>query len=98
VNPPDRARIQGEHERPSDALSATAAMHDKFGHFYAVRLVRSPRRVELDCADDALIIARNKEHGTGMAFGHRIPPSFFGTGKGQGSQKTHGCPRINRID
>ncbi len=91
------AGLQGVHERPPDPLLATTTMHDQFGHIGAMKLVRSPRRMELACANNPLIVARHEKRGLGMAFGQGIASPFFCAREGQGSQKTHGCSRINRV-
>src|ERR1043166_1691678 len=62
------------HECAGDAASTRAPMDHELGDVGAVWLVRCPRRLQLDSADNPVAISRDQDHRARRRARERLPP------------------------
>lgn len=99
-----RDAFDGLHELAAQTPSLCSTMDDHFAHLGPVRLVGSPRGLELDRGDDLtrsrtlVWIARDEDRTFGVEAGEGRPPPGFGLGERERLEKTHGRTGVDRVN
>jgi hypothetical protein len=92
-----RRVLNGLHQLSAQAGATGPPMHQQLRNFSPMRLIRCPSGVELDCTNDPIGIASDKEDRLGVGGSYDPSPPILGALEGERREKAHGRSGRDRV-